>query len=153
MAQPFPATHADWEIAGRTLLGEARGEPFEGQIAVAWVIRNRAEKPSWWGGTVSEVCLKPSQFSCWLDGDPNKSVIEAVTPQLATFRRALGIAALVLSGDLPDPVDGATHYFTSIRPNIDTSWPPVWARSLKQTARIGAHVFLREWRTSERTSA
>lgn len=149
MSQPFPATHADWDIAARTLLGEARGEPLDGQVAVAWVIRNRAERPSWWGGTITDVCLKAWQFSCWSDGDPNKELIEKATPAQPAFRRALGIAALVLSGDFADPTDRATHYFTTQRPALDTPWPPVWARTLKDTVHIGAHTFMREFRVGE----
>ena len=33
---------ADMDVAARTVYGEARGEPDEGKIAVAWVIRTRA---------------------------------------------------------------------------------------------------------------
>lgn len=153
MASPFPISEEDWYVASRTLYGEARGESWDGQVAVAWVIRNRAERPQWWGTTVSEVCLKKFQFSCWLDSDPNKVRIQAVTPAEPHFRRCLGIVALVMSGDLFDPTNKATHYFTAAPPNSDQAWPPPWSMKMHQTARIGAHVFLREWLPSERTQA
>ena len=150
MAQPFPATREDWDIAGRTLFGEARGESWDGQIAVAWVIRNRAQQPSWWGQTISEVCKKPWQFSVWNDGDPNKALIEAVGPEVPAFRRALGIMALVLSGDLSDPTGQATSYHTATPPQSDMAWPPSWAMKMRQTARSGHHVFYREYAPNER---
>lgn len=64
-------TAGDIDILARTIYGEARGEPWEGKIAVAWVVRNRAERGGWWGDTIREVCLKPWQFSCWNETDPN----------------------------------------------------------------------------------
>lgn len=42
-------------------LQEAGGEPFEGKLAVAYVIRNRLIR---WG-SVTDVIFAPFQFSCW----------------------------------------------------------------------------------------
>ncbi len=50
-----------------TVYHEARGEPIEGQIAVAHVIMNRALKR---GLTVQEVVLQRKQFSCYNHGKP-----------------------------------------------------------------------------------
>lgn len=141
---------ADWDIAGRTLFGEARNEPFLAQVAVAWVIRNRAERPSWWGRGVQGVCLKEKQFSCWNNSDPNRERITTATQDEEKFRRSLAIVALVLHGDLEDPTDGSTHYYTTARPPWANQWPPVWAKALKFTKVIGAHQFLREFRPEER---
>lgn len=142
-------SRADWDIAGRTLFGEARGEPFLAQVAVAWVIRNRAERPSWWGRDIQGVCLKDKQFSCWNDSDPNRERITTVTQDESRFRLCLGIVALVLSDDLSDPTDGATHYYTTAKPPWSNVWPPVWAHSLKFTRIIGAHQFLRDFKPEE----
>ena len=38
----------DLDIMALTVWAEARGEPVDGQRAVAWVLRNRAAKPGWW---------------------------------------------------------------------------------------------------------
>ena len=153
MAQPFPATREDWELGARCLWGEARGEAWDGQVAVAWVIRNRAERPGWWGHTVSEVVLHPRQFSVFNESDPNRPKVLNVTSDDPTFRRCLGIFALVLSGDLSDPTNSATHYFTAAPPSSDMAWPPAWSMKMRQTARIGHHVFLRDYFPSERTQA
>jgi len=56
----------EFEIVQQTIYAEARGEPLEGQKAVAWVIYNRAKKGvSYFGKTMQDVCLKPYQFECW----------------------------------------------------------------------------------------
>lgn len=135
------------DITARTIFGEARGERgTEPLVAVAWVIRNRANarvgvgagKPMWWGGTPAEVCLKALQFSCWNPDDPNLGVIQAATLEQPRFAECFGVAALVLAGDtFPDPTKGATNYYRPGGP------PPMWAATLLVTARIGAHVFLR----------
>ncbi|MGH3756111.1 MAG: cell wall hydrolase, partial [Pseudonocardiaceae bacterium] len=78
MRAALPHDVKDWEVMGRTLYGEARGEPFDGLVAVAWVIRNRAESPRWWGRDVKGVCLHPLQFSCWNETDPNRKIITNV---------------------------------------------------------------------------
>lgn len=50
-----------------TVYAEARGEPREGQIAVANVIINRAlaNKSYWGGSSIAGVCRQPYQFECW----------------------------------------------------------------------------------------
>ena len=73
----------DRDILARTLWGEARGEGFDGQIAVAWTIRNRVfdgKAKSWWGEGYAEVCLKPWQFSCWNQNDPNYVYLSGAKP-------------------------------------------------------------------------
>ena len=126
------------DVLARTLWGEARGETFDGQVAVAWTIRNRADKPGpdWWGDSVTEVCLKARQYSAWNPNDPNRPKLEAASVADPAFLRARGIAHLVLSGDLKDPTAGCTHYHT------DDVRPP-WAAGKPPALRIGRHLFYR----------
>jgi hypothetical protein len=63
----------DLSVMARTVFGEARGEPYQGRLAVAHVILNRVRAGGWFGASVSEVCLKRWQFSCWNPGDPNRA--------------------------------------------------------------------------------
>ena len=134
------ATFDDLMIAAQTLYGEARGEPRESQAAVAWVIRNRAMAPKWWGRGVREVCLKPYQFSCWNKLDPNRERIErANLGQIAPLYEV--VLAVFTAAQVSDPTGGATHYHTIAEPAGRTQWPPHWATRLTETARIGAHVF------------
>lgn len=122
------------DILARTIWGEARGEGETGMHAVANVIVNRANAPSWWGTSIVDVCLKDKQFSVWNRGDPNYALVTSVTTDNAMFKKALAIAAKAVAGTLPDITGGATHYHT-------TAISPYWASSLSVTGVIGAHKF------------
>ena len=56
----------DVSIIAKTLYGEARSEGYEGILAVATVIFNRAKGDR---DMFAKVCLKPKQFSCWTGVD------------------------------------------------------------------------------------
>jgi len=123
----------------RTLYGEARGEKVRGLEAVACVIINRVKRAEerggyWWGATVAEVCLRPWQFSCWNEGDPNRIKIETVDTSNRSFASCLRIARRAVARVLADPTNGATHYH-----GRDVN--PPWARARKPSAEIGNHRF------------
>lgn len=134
-----------------TLLGEAAGEPVEGQIAVANVVRNRARHPRWWGRDVRGVCLAKSQFSCWWEANANTARVYALADALHRKQDATGplslvgqlhwIAAGVIDDVLIDNTGGADHYLTSVL--YQSAACPTWARGKAPVARIGGHVFLR----------
>ena len=86
-------TRDDMWIFAKTIWAEARGEPLDGQIAVANVILNRARQGGWWGDDVVKVCRKPKQFSCWNDGDPNRAKMDGLELQDRAFARAVSVAA------------------------------------------------------------
>ena len=122
----------DLDAAARTVWGEARGEPYDGRVAVAWVIRNRVDNPSWWGRTVKDVCFHPKQFSCWNDDDPNRPKCLAVSDEdLASF---FEIVRAVFDGEIPDPTGGADHY-----ERVGTG--AGWARNREFSTIIGKHAF------------
>jgi N-acetylmuramoyl-L-alanine amidase len=127
------------DVMARTIFGEARSEPWEGKLAVGWVIQNRATQGGWWGSTVPAVCRKARQFSCWNPTDPNRLRCERVGLRDDTmFRQCVAAAACVLSGLCPDQTGGATHYYAT---SID---PPAWARGKTPTVTIGNHVFFKD---------
>ncbi|MGE5476164.1 MAG: cell wall hydrolase [Bacteroidales bacterium] len=130
----MPAPDADVDVVARTLWGEARGEGYDGMVAVANVIMNRARRGGWWGNTPREVCQKPWQFSCWNPTDPNLMKLLQVDASNPQFAMALEIAAAALAGNLPDITNGATNY--KVR-----GWPASWAASMTLVARIGNHDF------------
>jgi N-acetylmuramoyl-L-alanine amidase len=141
----------DYETARRTLYGEARNQPLEEMIAIAWVIRTRAERPgkTWWGDSVAEVCMKVSkggvhQFSCWNAGDPNR--VEIVKAQDGNPKlEQCGLAVrMVFEANVPNPMSGATHYFTVARPGWAKVWPPSWAKKMRKVGRVHAHEFYEE---------
>lgn len=125
------------DILARTIWGEARGEPQAGQIAVAYVAKNRARKPGWWGGDIISVCQARDQFSCWRPTDPNRPKLLGVTTSDPVFVNILKIARKVMAGEVADPTDGATSYHT-----LDCH--PGWDANLCVTARIGNHIFYKE---------
>ncbi len=53
-------TDEELDIVCRVVMGEARGEPYEGKMAVAQVVRDRATS---WGKPVTEIVAAPNQFA------------------------------------------------------------------------------------------
>lgn len=136
---------SDIDTLARTIFGEARGEGVVGMEAVAAVIMNRVnadlgndKKPDWWGEGVKAVCLKPWQFSCWNENDPNREKLVSVTTRDPWFAHAVEIAKRAVKGELPDPTNQADHYCTeTVAPHTS------WAKGKTPVARIGRHVFFR----------
>lgn len=136
----------DMETFARCIWGEARGESVEGQVAVAWVMRNRVlaaqgfiakqgrAHPLFGDGTLVGACRAPRQFSAWNVDDANRGKLLRVGFDDAAFCRAFAVACEVWGGLVKDPTGGATHYH---RHDIE----PVWAKSMKPRALIGLHIF------------
>lgn len=134
MTERLESTEKDsWTLA-LTIYGEARGEGFLGQVAVGWVARTRAEGR---GLTIEEACRQKWQFSCW-NGEGEKKLM-AIPSYSIAYRRALGVAELVISGDLANPFPGATHYHTK---EVHPYWAD--APSMKKLGELGQHIFYRE---------
>lgn len=130
-------TISDREIFARTLWGEARGEGFDGMLAAAWVIRNRASNPRWWGHDIRSVCLAPMQFSCWNHNDPNFKLISGEDgPDDAAILAARLAVSAVMDAHTADPTHGADHYHAA-------SITPSWAKGREPVAVIGRHKFYR----------
>lgn len=98
---------------------EARGEPIDGQIAVAAVTLNRVQDPRW-PDTVCDVVYQPNQFS-WTNHAP----LPIDEPE------ALLLAFQLASEAQPDP-DFGTHYHSI---TIDDPW------GLPLLGQIGNHRF------------
>nr|DAS10149.1 MAG TPA: Cell Wall Hydrolase [Caudoviricetes sp.] len=129
----------DIDVLARTIYGEARGECLSGQEAVASVVLNRVNFAKsrggyWWGNTVSDVCRKPWQFSCWNANDPNAQLIQKVDGKDRIFASCKRTAARAVGGVLKDKTFGATHYHViGLRPK--------WAFGKIPCAEIGHHLF------------
>lgn len=98
------------QIATRTLWQEARGEPLEGQRAVAHVLVNRL-KHGLWGKTLAEVCLFPLAFSGWNAHDPNRLASARLPDVDPALLHLQSILQGVLQGSDPDLTNGAMWYF------------------------------------------
>jgi len=129
---------ADADILARTIYGEARGELYGGRVAVANVVMNRLlSGKTWWGVTIPGVCKAKYQFSCWLESDPNRRVIEAVTEDDEDFAECIEIAREAAAGSLPDLTFGSCHYCVA-------SLNPGWAKGNTPVIRIGGHKFFND---------
>ncbi len=137
-------TMDDIEIMARTIYGEARGEygrvdgGLAALIAVGNVIMNRAQQQTWFGDTVRDVCLKPYQFSCWNESDPNRERLVAVTDETPIFAQCFDVARAVIARSYPDLTKGSDHYYSH-----DLVFPPKWSLSAAERARIGKHRFFK----------
>ncbi len=112
----------DLNLLSRLVYGEARGEPYEGQVAVAAVVLNRVKSSSF-PNTVAGVIYQSGAFDVVSDGQIN------MTPN-STAKKA---AQDALNGW--DPSYGSIYYFN---PATATSkW--IWSRPYVVT--IGKHRF------------
>jgi hypothetical protein len=142
----FLAPLPDQAILALTLYGEARGEPIEGRIAVACVIRNRLHDPKHrWGDTYRAVCLGEAQFSCWAPkgGEANHKIVLDAASTLLTktgvselLEECAWVALGIGKGALLDNVRKANHYHT-----VGLAPRPKWAQQFIPIAQKAGHVF------------
>ena len=112
----------DINLLSRLIYGEARGEPYTGQVAVGAVVLNRVRSSSF-PNTISGVIYQSGAFNVVSDGQIN------LTPN-STAKKA---AQDALNGW--DPSYGAIYYFN---PSTATNkW--IWSRPM--TITIGKHRF------------
>lgn len=119
---PTGYTEKDLQILANAVYGEARGEPYEGQVAVAAVILNRLESPEF-PDTISGIIFQPLAFTAVADGqiwlEPNERAKEAVLDALNGW----------------DPTENALYYFNPV--TATSEW--IWSRP--QIKQIGEHIF------------
>lgn len=115
---------SDLQLMARAINGEARGEPYEGQVAVGAVILNRVKSPQF-PNTITGVIYQSGAFTAVADGQINVPIKEGST--------VLKAAQDALNGW--NPSGGAIYYFN---PSTATNkW--IWSRPLIKT--IGKHRF------------
>ena len=132
------ATAEDCATLAKTVWGEARGEDWPGQIQIAHVVVNRLQSGAWFGGkSITEVCRRPFQFSCWNEGDPNRARLDALTLDDPAYQRAMCAALTVIQGLALQTGEGVTHYYR------DGSPVPDWAQGRPCAFAIGHHIFFR----------
>lgn len=124
MASSAGTSTSDLQLMARAINGEARGESYEGQVAVGAVIMNRVRHSSF-PNTIAGVIYEPGAFTAVSDGQINHPIDESSTVYKA--------ARDALNGW--DPTNGCIYYFN---PNTATSsW--IWSRTIVKT--IGKHHF------------
>ena len=113
---------SDVKLLARLIFAEARGESYQGQVAVGAVVLNRVKNPSF-PNTISGVIYQPYAFTCVNDGQIN----------LSPNQTALNAARDAMNGW--DPSYGSLYYYN---PKIATS---SWIYSRPTVVTIGNHVF------------
>ena len=112
----------DVDLLARLISAEARGEPYEGQVAVGAVVLNRVKHASF-PNSISGVIYQSGAFSCLYDGQFDQPVAES----------AYRAARDALNGW--DPSYGAIYYFNPV--TATSKW--IWSRPL--IVEIGKHRF------------
>ena len=113
---------SELSLLARLVSGEARGEPYIGQVAVAAVVLNRVRSDEF-PDTVSGVIFQPGAFDAVWDGQfdmtPTDSAIRAARDAMNGW----------------DPTGGCTYYYNPA--TATNSW--IWSRQVQLT--IGQHAF------------
>lgn len=113
---------SDLNLLAHLIYGEARGEPYTGQVAVGAVIINRT-RDSRFPSTIAGVIYQPGAFDAVSDGQIN----------LGPDSNAYNAARDALNGW--DPSGGALYYFNPA--TATSSW--IWSRTIITV--IGRHDF------------
>ena len=115
---------SDIQLLARAINGEARGENYEGQVAVGAVILNRVKHPDF-PNTIAGVIYEPGAFTAVSDGQINHPISEDSTVYKAARDAMNGW----------DPTNGCVYYFN---PSTATNkW--IWSKTIVKT--IGKHHF------------
>jgi len=114
----------DLNLLSHAVYGEARGEPFEGQVAVAAVLITRLKDPRF-PKSIAGIIYQPGAFSSVNDGQIN----------LSPSANAIKAARMAMNGW--DPVPGAIYFFAPSK----TKNRFIWSRP--QIKQIGNHIFTR----------
>lgn len=112
----------DIDLLARVIYAEARGEDFEGQVAVGAVVLNRLADPHF-PKTVRAVIYQQGAFTAVSDKQIN------LKPDDEAYRAA----EAAIAGE--DPTDGAIYYYN---PKTATDR---WIKSRKVIKTIGNHTF------------
>ena len=116
------ASSTDLNLLARVVYGEARGEPYTGQVAVAAVVLNRVRSSSF-PNSVAGVVYQSGAFDCVSDGQIN------LTPD----QDSINAARAAMNGW--DPTNGCLYYYN---PRTATSR---WMLSRPVLLQIGQHAF------------
>lgn len=143
------ATWPELTLLAACVWAEARGEVYEGRVAVACVVLERTFRGGWFGRDMADVLLRdndkdglPDQFSCFRPV-AKQGQLEKLCDPLAHGGEELWVACWQVAsgvrfGWTRSRVANATHYVAT------TIAPPSWTTKLTPMGQIGRHVFFRE---------
>ena len=127
------AYDTDRILLARTLQAEAGNQGFDGMVAAGSVINNRMRQS---GKPLSDIILADGQFSAWNGVTGYAGGEQGQDMNFQPGPEAMEAADAILSGQIPDPTGGATHYYA------DGISDPDWGqRAGGDWTRIGDHLF------------
>lgn len=116
------ANESNVYLLARIISAEARGEVYDGQVAVGAVVLNRVEHPNF-PDTLSGVIYQNGAFTAIVDGQFNQPISDS----------AYRAARDALNGQ--DPSGGAIYYYNPDKTSNK------WMRTRPVIKRIGKHLF------------
>lgn len=114
------------ECLAKNIYYEARGEPFQGQLAVAKVTINRTLHPTQFGRSICSTVYAKKQFS-W-------TIKRQKPPKGPEWESSKIIAEAAMMGHLRLDDFNATYYHADYV-------KPKWAAKLSHIGSIGSHLF------------
>lgn len=115
----------EMEVLASIINAEARGESYEGKVAVGAVIINRVYHPSF-PNSIKEVVYQAGQFT------PVENGMINLSPNSDAFKAAYDAVSGI------DPSKGSLYFY-----NPEKSRNPSFFAKLTRVVRIGDHVFLK----------
>lgn len=135
---------SDVTCLAKSIYFEARGEPFKGKTAIAFVILNRTKVdtyPSTICGVVSQISVynhrKVCQFS-WYCTHSKSQLLKPLHNEV--YKYCESIARNVLSGKIDNPIGKALYFHVSKQHHVNSDWKQ---RGLVLVTKIGGHSFYR----------
>lgn len=110
------------DLLARAVYSEARGEPYEGQVAIAAVILNRVEHPEF-PNTIAGVIYEPLAFQVVANGQINHDPDQQA--RQAAYEALHGL----------DPTRGALYFYNPAKTQNQ------WIKSRAVITTIGKHIF------------
>lgn len=140
-SSPLPAnafSQKEQKCLAEAVYFEARGEPVEGQAAVAQVVLNRVRNPAY----PATICGVVYQNDHWRNRCQFSFACDGIKDRIASpghYRVAKDVAMAVTAGKIwLEGVGSSTHYHaTYVRPR--------WAGTMKKLTKIGQHIFYRTY--------
>lgn len=141
VGKPLPASvllNSEQRCLAEAIYFEARGESYNGQVAVSQVVLNRVRNPAYPNSICGVVyqnrkMRNACQFSFACDLVPDRVVDDR------HWRQAQEIARETTAGRLKIPeIEASTHYHA-------TYVKPRWAKSMQKQKQIGLHIFYKTY--------
>jgi N-acetylmuramoyl-L-alanine amidase len=120
---------AEEDCLANAVYFEARGEPLQGQLAVAEVVMNRAASGRY-PSTLCAVVVQPAQFSF-----VRRGIIPQADRASDAWRRAVAVARIAKERVLPRILPSSCLWYHA------NYVSPSWGRRLARNAQIGLHIF------------